>query len=203
MQLVVGRIGRPHGIRGEVSVQVRTDDPGRRFAAGTVLATEPAALGPLTVVSSRWHSGRLLVSFAGSTDRGHAESLTGAMLVVDSAEVGAPEDPEEFNDHDLIGLDVLTTTGDLVGTVRDVLHHGQDLLVVQPVAVQAPEALVPFVTAIVPEVDIAAGRLVIDPPPGLLDPDVASPAGLADPDVASPAGLATQDGSGRADQRSG
>src|SRR6266536_2263361 len=67
MQLVVGRIGRPHGIRGEVTVQVRTDDPGRRFAAGTVLATEPAALGPLTVMSSRWHSGRLLVSFAGPT----------------------------------------------------------------------------------------------------------------------------------------
>jgi len=192
MQLVVGRIGRPHGIRGEVTVQVRTDDPGRRFAAGTVLATEPAALGPLTVVSSRWHSGRLLVSFAGSTDRSHAESLTGAMLVVDSAEVGTPEDPDEFNDHDLIGLDVLTTTGDLVGTVRDVLHHGQDLLVVQPVAGQAPEALVPFVTAIVPEVDIAAGRLVIDPPPGLLDPDLARPAGPA-----------TQDSSGRADQRSG
>ena len=100
MQLVVGRIGRPHGIRGEVSVQVRTDDPGRRFAAGTVLATEPAALGPLTVVSSRWHSGRLLVSFAGSTDRGHAESLTGAMLVVDSAEVGAPEDPEVLKQYE-------------------------------------------------------------------------------------------------------
>jgi 16S rRNA processing protein RimM len=170
MQLVVGRVGRPHGIRGEVTVQVRTDEPGLRFAPGSVLATEPAARGPLTVVSSRWHSGRLLVSFAGSADRSHAESLTGTLLVVDSAEVGPPQDPDEFNDHDLIGLQVLTTAGDLVGTVSDVLHHGQDLLVVQPAAGQASEALVPFVAAIVPEVDIAAGRLVIDPPPGLLGP---------------------------------
>jgi len=170
MQLVVGRVGRPHGIRGEVTVQVRTDEPDLRFAAGSVLATEPAARGPLTVVSSRWHSGRLLVSFAGSADRSHAESLTGTLLVVDSAEVGPPEDPDEFNDHDLIGLQVLTTAGDLVGTVSDVLHHGQDLLVVQAVAGPSPEALVPFVAAIVPEVDIAAGRLVIDPPPGLLEP---------------------------------
>jgi 16S rRNA processing protein RimM len=171
MQLVVGLVGRPHGIRGEVTVQVRTDDPGRRFAAGSVLATEPAARGPLTVLSCRWHSGRLLVSFAGSADRSDAESLTGILLVVDSAEVDAPEDPDEFNDHDLIGLDVLTTEGNLVGTVSDVLHHGQDLLVVRQARGSAAEALVPFVAAIVPEVDIAAGRLIIDPPPGLLDPD--------------------------------
>ena len=65
MQLVVGRVGRPHGIRGELTVQVHTDDPDLRFAAGSVLATEPAARGPLTVSSSRWHSGRLLVTFAG------------------------------------------------------------------------------------------------------------------------------------------
>lgn len=172
MQLVVGRVGRAHGLRGEVTVQVRTDDPDLRFAAGAVLATDPAARGPLTVVATRWHSGRLLVTFAGAGDRSQAEDLAGTLLLVDSADVGRPENPDEFNDHELIGLDVLTTAGDLVGTVRDVLHHGQDLLVVQP-AGSAREALVPFVTAIVPEVDIAAGRLVIDPPPGLLDPDTA------------------------------
>jgi 16S rRNA processing protein RimM len=173
MQLVIGRVGRPHGIRGEVSVQVRTDDPARRFAAGSVLATEPAAHGPLTVVSTRWHSGRLLVTFAGSADRSQAESLTGTLLVVDSAEVGPPADPDEYNDYDLIGLQVLTTAGDLVGTVKDVLHHGQDLLVVRPATGTEDDALVPFVTAIVPEVDINAGRLVIDPPPGLLGPGIA------------------------------
>jgi 16S rRNA processing protein RimM len=165
-----------------VTVQVRTDDPGRRFAAGSVLATEPAAVGPLTVLSTRWHSGRLLVTFAGSADRTHAESLTGTLLVVDSAEVGPPDDPDEFNDHDLIGLKVLTTAGKLVGIVSDVLHHGQDLLVIRSVPESGEDALIPFVTAIVPKVDIEAGHLLIDPPLGLLDQDLASPAGQAGPD---------------------
>jgi len=180
MQLVVGRVGRPHGIRGELTVQVRTDEPDRRFAAGSVLATEPAARGPLTVVSSRWHSGRLLVRFAGCADRGSADDLRGTLLVMDSAEVATSADPDEFGDYELIGLEVLTIAGDQVGVVADVLHHGQDLLVIEPPAGRpgpaAPgsrpghdQILVPFVAAIVPEVDVSAGRLVIDPPPGLLD----------------------------------
>lgn len=177
MQLVVGRVGRAHGVRGEVSVQVRTDDPRRRFAPGSVLATDPPALGPLTVGSVRWHLGRLLVQFDGLADRTRAEELAGALLLVDSAAVGTPEDPDEFNDHDLIGLVAVTVAGDRVGTVTDVLHHGQDLLVISAAGGAdaeagdgAGETLVPFVRAIVPEVDIAAGRLVLDPPPGLLDP---------------------------------
>ena len=175
MQLVVGRVGRAHGVRGEVSVQVRTDDPEGRFAPGTVLAIDPAALGPLTVGSVRWHLGRLLVRFDGLDDRTRAEELAGALLLVDSAAVGTPEDPDEFNDHDLIGLVAVTVAGDRVGTVTDVLHHGQDLLVISVAGDAgagdgAGETLVPFVRAIVPEVDIAAGRLVLDPPPGLLDP---------------------------------
>jgi 16S rRNA processing protein RimM len=175
MQLVVGRVGRAHGIRGEVSVLVRTDDPGRRFAPGSVLATDPAALGPLTVGSVRWHLGRLLVRFDGLADRTQAEGLAGALLLVDSADVGAPDDPDEFNDHDLIGLAAVTVAGEQVGTVTDVLHHGQDLLVITSGAGGVAgdggaETLVPFVRAIVPEVDLAAGRLVLDPPPGLLDP---------------------------------
>lgn len=175
MQLVVGRVGRAHGIRGEVSVLVRTDDPGRRFAPGSVLATDPAALGPLTVGSVRWHLGRLLVRFDGLADRTQAEGLAGALLLVDSADVGTPDDPDEFNDHDLIGLAAVTVAGEQVGTVTDVLHHGQDLLVITSGAGGAAgdggaETLVPFVRAIVPEVDLAAGRLVLDPPPGLLDP---------------------------------
>jgi 16S rRNA processing protein RimM len=186
MQLVVGQIGRPHGIRGEVTVLVRTDDPDLRFKAGSVLAAEPASRGPLTIAAARWHSGRLLVSFAGYSDRDEAEELRGTLLVVDSAEVG-PAGPEEFRDHDLIGLHVLTRSGEPVGVVTDVLHHGQDLLVVvppgpgeaagRPVPGRSPaevarvrgEILVPFVAAIVPEVDLDAGRLVIDPPPGLLE----------------------------------
>ncbi len=168
MQLVVGRVGRPHGLRGELTVYVHTDDPDLRFAAGSVLATEPAARGPLTISSSRWHSGRLLVTFAGHADRTSAEDLRGTMLVMDSSEVGPPSDPDEFHDHQLIGLDVLTLAGEPVGAVADVLHQGQDLLVIQPSSGR-DQILVPFVAAIVPEVDVEAGRLVIDPPPGLLD----------------------------------
>jgi 16S rRNA processing protein RimM len=194
MQLVVGRIGRPHGIRGDVVVEVRTDDPDLRFAAGSVLATEPAARGPLTVSAMRWHSGRLLVSFAGFGDRDQADDLRGVLLVVDSADLEDPGDPDEFRDHQLIGLAVLTPAGHRVGTVTDVLHHGQDLLVIRPgdaaaapertaggpggparpaTGAPAPEILVPFVAPLVPEVDLGAGHLVIDPPPGLLDPDAA------------------------------
>jgi 16S rRNA processing protein RimM len=201
MQLVVGRVLRPHGLRGELAVEVRTDVPETRFADGSVLATEPASRGPLTVSSARWHLGRLLVSFDGYADRTRADELRGTLLVMDSEQAG-PAEPGEYHDHQLVGLDVLTVSGDRIGVVTDVLHHGQDLLVVTPtgegrgaatgrpasggetsiprggaqrVRVPAPrgEILVPFVAAIVPEVDVAAGRLVIDPPPGLIDPDEA------------------------------
>ena len=169
--LVVGRILRPHGLRGELSVEVRTDDPEQRFAAGTVLGTDPAEAGPLTVEASRWHSGRLLVSFAGVPDRTVAESLRGAWLTIDVADIPLPDDPDEFHDHQLTGLTVVTISGELVGTVAGVLHYGQALLAVAPAAgtSRRAEVLVPFVAAIVVEVDLAGRRLVIDPPPGLLD----------------------------------
>jgi 16S rRNA processing protein RimM len=170
VQLVVGRIGRPHGIRGEVTVEVRTDDPERRFAPGARFATEPASAGPLTVAGRRWHSGVLLLRFQGVTDRNAAERLRNTLLLIDSADVPPPEDPDEFYDHQLIGLKVVTVGGEEVGEVTDVLHHGQDLLVVRHTG---REVLIPFVKAIVPEVDLEAGRLVIDPPRGLLNPDEA------------------------------
>ena len=141
MQLVAGRITRPHGVRGEVSVEVRTDEPDRRFAVGRVLATDPVAAGPLTVESARWHSGRLLIRFAGVADRNQAEELRGVWLTLDSAEAGPTGDPDEFHDHELIGLAVVTTSGDPVGRVTDVRHFGQDLLVIEPgPAVSSPGA---------------------------------------------------------------
>jgi 16S rRNA processing protein RimM len=174
MQLVVGRVGRPHGLRGEVTVEVRTDDPDRRFAVGSSLATDPAERGPVTVAGSRWHSGRLLVRFAGVEDRNAAEELRDTLLAIDSDELEQLEDPQAFYDHDLIGLQVVTAAGEPVGAVSDVLHHGQDLLVIEGTGPRSgAEILVPFVAAIVPEVDVAARRIVIDPPPGLLDPDAA------------------------------
>jgi 16S rRNA processing protein RimM len=162
---------RPHGIRGEVAVEVRTDDPGQRFAVGSVLGTDPPGAGPLTVASTRWHSGRLLVTFAGITDRTGAEPLRGVWLTVGADQVGSPKGPDEFHDHQLVGLTVVTTAGEQVGVVTDVRHHGQDLLVIEPEAGshRRGEVLVPFVAAIAVDVDVAGGRMVIDPPPGLLD----------------------------------
>ena len=182
MLVVVGRIGRPHGIRGEVTVEVRTDSPDVRFAPGSVLATEPARLGPLTVAAARWHSGRLLLSVEGVHDRTGAESLRGAVLSSEVDDADAPEDPEEFFDHQLRGLAVVTLGGDPVGTVDDVVHlPSQDLLSVR--REDGREVLVPFVVEIVPEIDVDAGRVVVDLPPGLLE--------LGDPDneaAAAPTG---------------
>jgi 16S rRNA processing protein RimM len=169
MQIAVGQIGRAHGIRGDVTVLVRTDEPNTRFAPGTALTTEPPDRGPLTVAAIRWHSGRLIVTFEGVQDRNAAEDLRGTLLVVDSEQIPAPDDPDEFYDHQLIGLSVVTAAGRAVGEVINVLHHGQDLLVVRPDHGAAGETLVPFVSAIVTNVDVPGGRLVIDPPPGLLD----------------------------------
>ena len=179
MRVIVGRIGRPHGIRGEVVIGVRTDEPDLRFAAGAVLDVGrspegPADGGQLKVVSARWHSGQLLVAFGGVTDRTAAGDLTGSWLSVDSGQLPEVTGPDEFRDHELIGLSVRTTKGEPVGVVTDVLHYGQDLLVVR--RPDGPgEYLVPFVKAIVPEVDVAAGVVVIDPPLGLLDPGQAVP----------------------------
>ncbi|HWG13237.1 MAG TPA: ribosome maturation factor RimM [Streptosporangiaceae bacterium] len=170
MQIAVGQIARAHGVRGEVTVAVRTDEPDVRFTPGVTLATEPPERGPLTVAATRWHSGRLLIMFEGVRDRNAAEDLRGTLLVLDSAEIPAPAEPDEFYDHQLIGLAVVSAAGDPVGEVTDVLHHGQDLLVVRRGPGPAGEVLVPFVSAIVTDVDVPAGRLVIDPPPGLLDP---------------------------------
>ncbi|MEW9534522.1 ribosome maturation factor RimM [Microbispora sp. NPDC049125] len=169
MQLVVGRIGRPHGVRGEVTVEVRTDDPGTRFATGTELATDPPGAGPLTVEGARWHKDILLLALAGVNDREAAEALRGTLLVIDSADVAPSQDPDEFHDHQLIGLAVVTTEGERIGEVTDVLHHGQDLLVVKRPS--RDDFYVPFVKALVPDVDLGKGVLVVDPPPGLLDLD--------------------------------
>jgi len=174
MWVIVGRVGRPHGIRGEVVIGVRTDEPDLRFAVGATLgfgltADGDPPSGQLRVAAMRWHSGQLLVAFAGVTDRTAAAELTGGWLSVDSSQLPATSDPDEFRDHELIGLSVRTPAGEDVGVVTDVLHYGQDLLVVRRGSI-AGDCLVPFVKAIVPEVDVAAGLLVIDPPPGLLDP---------------------------------
>ena len=174
-EVVVGRVGRPHGVRGEVSVELRTDEPARRFADGARLTLRPPRQGAapsyphLTVRGTRWHQDRLLATFEELADRTTAEELRGCLLVTTVAAEERPEDPEEFYDHQLVGLDVVTTDGEVVGTLAEVLHPGaQDLLVVRRDG--RDDALVPFVTALVPEVDLAAGRIVVADRPGLLEP---------------------------------
>jgi 16S rRNA processing protein RimM len=165
--VVVGRIGRPHGVRGEVTVEVRTDDPDLRFAPGTVLRTEPADRGPITIAGRRWHREVLLLSIDGVESREAAEELRDTELHVPVAELPALEDPEDYYDHQLVGLTARLPDGTDLGTVSAVRHEGADLLVVR--RVEGGDLLVPFVTAIVPTVDVAGGFLVVDPPEGLLD----------------------------------
>jgi 16S rRNA processing protein RimM len=167
-RLTVGRIGKPQGIRGEVTVEVRTDAPDVRFADGAVLFTDPEERGPLTVESTRDQNGRLVVAFVGVPDRNAAEQLRDTLLQVDAADIPPTDDPDEFHDTQLIGLAAELVDGAALGEVVDVLHlpHGDVLAVRRD---EGPEVLVPFVKAIVPEVDLAAGRVVVDPPDGLLD----------------------------------
>ncbi|WP_406092819.1 ribosome maturation factor RimM [Kitasatospora purpeofusca] len=168
MQLVVGRIGRAHGIKGDVSVEVRTDEPELRLGPGAVLFTDPASAGPLTVESGKVHSGRLLLRFAGVKDRNAAEELRGTILIAEVDPEESPDDPEEYYDHQLIGLDVVLLDGTLVGELTEVVHLPyQDLLTVRKA--DGTDALVPFVSRIVPTIDLENQRAVIDPPVGLID----------------------------------
>jgi 16S rRNA processing protein RimM len=165
--VVIGRIGRPHGVRGEVTIEVRTDDPDLRFAPGAVLLTDPADRGPLTIAASRWHRDVLLLAVEGVESREAAELLRNTLLLVETSTLPALDDPDDYYDHQLVGLTARLTDGTALGEVVAVSHEGGDLLVVE--RPDAGELLVPFVRAIVPTVDLAAGSLVVDPPEGLLD----------------------------------
>lgn len=167
--LLVGRIAKAHGIGGELAVDVRTDAPDERFAPGAVLSARlrDRSTRELTVSAARAHSGRLLVRFEEVPDRTTAESLRGAQLLVDAATLPPTEDPDEFYDHELEGLAAVLTGGTEIGKVREIAHSpGGELLIVD--LNEGGEALVPFVREIVPEVDVAGGRVVLDPPEGLL-----------------------------------
>lgn len=170
MDLVVGRVVKAHGITGEVVVDVRTDDPETRFAPGTRLRAR-ARNGPqrtFVVESAREHSGRLLVRLEGVTDRDTAEGLRGNLFLVDSADLPAIDDPDEFYDHQLEGLRVVTTDGRLVGNVTEVLHTAAGELL-SVTSETGAEILVPFVSAIVTEVSLQNQTIEIDPPDGLLE----------------------------------
>ncbi len=173
IDVVVGRIGKPHGIRGEVTLDLRSDEPDRRFADGAVLRVEAprgSAFAPrtLTVARTRWHQTTLLVTFDELTDRNTAETARGVVLHADVDPTETPEDPDEYYDHQLVGLAVHDVDGTLLGEVSGVVHGAQDLLAVK--AVDGRDTLVPFVSALVPEVDVAGGRVVVADRPGLVAP---------------------------------
>jgi 16S rRNA processing protein RimM len=174
VEVVVGRIGKPHGLRGEVTVDVRTDEPERRFAPGSTLLAEPppgsaSSLRRLTVAGARWHQSVLLVSFEELPDRTVAESARGIVLHASIPAGESPEDPDEFYDHQLVGLAAYDVDGTPLGTVAGLLHGGaQDLLRITTPDLR--EALVPFVKALVPEVDVTGGRIVVADRPGLVTP---------------------------------
>jgi 16S rRNA processing protein RimM len=170
MDLVVGRVVKAHGVTGEVVVEVRTDDPDLRFAPGSSLRGRPSRGGPesrYVIESAREHSGRLLVRLDGVADRNAADSLRGTLFLVDSGDLPPIEDPDEFYDHQLEGLQVVTTTGTAVGSVAEVLHTAAGELL--SVRTEEGEVLVPFVSAIVTSVSLADRTIEIDPPDGLLE----------------------------------
>jgi 16S rRNA processing protein RimM len=170
MDLVVGRVVKAHGITGELVVEVRTDDPDTRFAPGSTLRGQSRSGAERTyaVQSVREHGGRLLLRLAGVVDRNTAEDLRGTVFVVDTADLPPIEDSDEYYDHQLEGLRVLTTGGVPVGTVAEVLHTAAgELLAVR--TEDGREVLVPFVGAIVTSVSMTDQNIVIDPPEGLLE----------------------------------
>ncbi|BCW45937.1 ribosome maturation factor RimM [Arthrobacter sp. StoSoilB5] len=166
MQLQVARIGKPHGIRGEVTVQVLTDAPSERFVAGTEFVVEPAAAGPLTIRSARWNKDILLLGFEEIADRNAAEAIRGAKLFIETEELD-DEDDEGWYEHELVGLEARVGT-QVVGKVAALTTLPvQDLLTVK--TEEGKEILVPFVDEIVPEVNIEEGFILITPPAGLFE----------------------------------
>ncbi|MGB8388514.1 ribosome maturation factor RimM [Mycobacterium sp.] len=177
MELTVGRVVKAHGVAGEVIVEIRTDDPAARFASGNTLRAKQSRGGgerSYVVESAREHGGRLLLRLAGVGDRDAADALRGSLFVVDSDDLPPIDEPDTYYDHQLEGLQVRTTTGQDVGVVAEVLHTAAgELLAVRRATDAAggemPEALVPFVSAIVTSVSLDEGSIEIDPPEGLLD----------------------------------
>ena len=167
MELTVARVGKAHGLRGEVALDLRTDDPEERRAVGGRLEARPADAGPLTVATVRVHQGRWLVGFEGVRDRTGAEALRGVELVV---EAEASDEEDAWYPHELAGLRAEGTDGRVLGRLEGLEHlPAHDVLVLREP--DGARTLVPFVRQIVPVVDVAGGRVVLDPPGGLLASD--------------------------------
>lgn len=160
MRLLVGRIGRAHGILGEATIEVRTDEPDRRFAIGAVVQTDTH--GELTITSGRVHNGILLLSFNGITDRNGIEKLRNTLLYADVDINEENDDEDEYHVMQLIGCQAVLESGEAYGEVTDVINlPGQDLLAIKTVQ---GEQLIPFVHQLVPTVDVKNKKVVVIPP---------------------------------------
>lgn len=163
-------MGKAHGVRGEISVEPRTDEPDRRFAVGALVRAEDTQR-EYTVEAKRWHQGRLLIRLSGVLDRTAAEGMRGVLLMSDVPADESAGDAADFWDRDLIGLAVRDHLGEDVGTVVAVQHlPAQDLLEIQTAH---GRRLVPFVAALVPTVDVSEGYCQLADVGGLLDPEAA------------------------------
>ena len=163
MQLVVGRIGRAHGVLGEATIDVQTDDPDLRFKVGSKLTLDSGQ--ELTIKSSRWHNQILLLGFEGVNDRNQIEALRDQLISSD-VDLGSLA-PGEYHFQQLIGCEVFKQNGELIGTVDEIVKlPGQDLLSVSKAGAQV---LIPMVKQIIIEIDVLAKKIVVNPPEGLLD----------------------------------
>ncbi|MGP7960731.1 ribosome maturation factor RimM [Sanguibacter sp. A247] len=169
-RLTVARLGKPHGLRGEIALDLRTDIPDERFVDGAVFETVPPGAGPLTIEYTRSSGGRWYAAFVEIGDRTGAEEARGTELVV---QVDDSDEEDAWYPHELVGLRAELEDGTLVGTVKGLeLGPAHDLLVILETG--GERTLVPFVRAIVPTVDVAGGRVVLTPPGGLLASDAAN-----------------------------
>jgi len=160
MRLLVGRIGRAHGILGEATIEVRSDDPDSRFAIGEKLHTD--AHGFLTIISGRVHNGILLLGFEGFTNRNEIEKLKDTLLYADVDINEERDNADDYHVLQLIGCHAYLESGELYGAVTDVINlPGQDLLAI---ATPTFETLIPFVHQLVPVVDVKTKRIVVIPP---------------------------------------
>ncbi|GAA5030155.1 ribosome maturation factor RimM [Microbacterium fluvii] len=184
-QLRVGRLVKAHGLKGALKLELYTDDPDGRFVPGATFTLQVPTSSPwhgktLTVREFRWMNSHPVAFFEGVDDRSGADELVRAILWIDEDAAAPPVEDDAWYDHQLVGLDVVRDD-EVVGRVTRVDHlPAQDLLIVRPVeGAEDDEILVPFVKAIVPEVDVAAGRVVVTPPAGLFE---ALPDGDTEPD---------------------
>jgi len=165
---LVGYVRKAHGIKGSVIVRPLTDDPSRRWAAGSVLTSDAEPPAEYTVVTATTHPAGLLVHFSGVNDRSAAEGLKGTSFSIPSDERRNLDDGEYWPDE-LVGCTVVDEAGELLGTVEAIEFGGaQDRLVVRT---ERGAVEVPLVDAIIPIVDIDGRRIVATPPPGLFDAD--------------------------------